>query len=124
MTLKVYTSRMTFGGPDTLDVTRSGNHPTGVLFAPSWGLVQPYLNARQSGLETLALWRKYEDAYRAEMERTRKVYPSRWSDLLSRESVTLLCFCVNPQRCHRTVLAAMLGELGASVMGERQLSMF
>lgn len=51
-------------------------------------------------------------------------FPSHWSDLLSRESVTLLCFCVNPQRCHRTVLAAMLGELGASVMGERQLSMF
>lgn len=88
--VKVHMSRMTFGGPDALDVTRSGNHPTGVLFAPSWGLVQPYLNARQAGLETLVLWRKYEADYRAEMEHARKVYPLRWSDLLSRESVTLL----------------------------------
>jgi uncharacterized protein YeaO (DUF488 family) len=124
VTLKVYTSRMVYAGDDALDVTRSGNDPMGVLFAPSWSLVQPYLNARQAGLETLALWRTYEVNYRREMAESFKTHPARWARLLERESVTLLCFCANADRCHRTVLASILEGMGAQRMGERQLSLF
>ena len=51
------------------------------------------------------------EAYRENRER--------WAALLARPEATLLCFCNDPARCHRTVLARLLVKLGATYCGER-----
>jgi uncharacterized protein YeaO (DUF488 family) len=124
MTLKVYTARYDYGGKDRLDVTRTGNDPLGRDFAPSWGIVAPYLLARSEGRETEALWRTYELTYCDEMDDSLEAHSLSWSTVLERESVTLVCFCMNSQRCHRSVLAKLLTDMGATDMGERQLALF
>lgn len=40
MTLEVRTARISYGGPDRLDITRAGNDPLGVAFAPSEALLR------------------------------------------------------------------------------------
>lgn len=45
-----------------------------------------------------------------------------WAWLLDQREVTLLCYCTDPQRCHRTVFADILRTgFGADVRGERDL---
>lgn len=41
-----------------------------------------------------------------------------WDALLQRERVTLCCYCTDPARCHRVVLARILVRLGATYEGE------
>ena len=36
-----------------------------------------------------------------------------FDQLLARESVTLVCYCPSPERCHRSLLAEILVKLGA-----------
>lgn len=126
MTVQVWTARLSYGGPDRLDVTRGGADRArkllglvrgevspGEPFAPTWPIVRAGKGGRIS-------WEKYVSEYKKEMEQSRtNVWPNAWVELLKRDEVTLCCYCVDPQRCHRTLLAAMLGELGAEVRGER-----
>lgn len=35
------------------------------------------------------------------------------------DAMTLVCYCTDAAHCHRTVLAGILGRLGADVRGER-----
>lgn len=37
---------------------------------------------------------------------------------LARSRVVLVCYCTDPTRCHRSLLAGILGKLGADVRGE------
>lgn len=46
-------------------------------------------------------------------------YPA-WAWLLSQDERTLVCYCTDPNHCHRTLLAGILGKLGAEVKGERR----
>jgi hypothetical protein len=113
--LIVHTARLTYGGPDRFDVTRAGEHPDGVLFAPSWTI----LNEFRRGRDLASAWAGYVPAYTDEMRRSYRENRAKWNALLARESVTLVCFCADPAHCHRTVLAGILGKLGATVAGER-----
>jgi hypothetical protein len=118
----VYTQRVTYSGPDRLDIARSSAGPDGLPFAPSWTILRPMLNLRRSseGLTAWA-WRKYSAQYTEEMRRSYVSNRAAWDALLARDEVTLLCYCTDPVHCHRTVLAGILAKLGAEVRGEREL---
>jgi uncharacterized protein YeaO (DUF488 family) len=116
MPLQIYTARISYSGPDRLDVTRAG----GSIFGPSWDL----LDAGRSGeIE----WVTYVEIYMRQMrwcwqpgdnpadERRRAEVRQRWLELLRRDRVVLCCYCVNPKRCHRTVLAGLLVKAGEHV---------
>ena len=65
-----------------------------------------------------AAWEKYVPAYTQEMRNSYSRNRDAWNLLLARDRAVLCCYCVNPARCHRTLLAEILGKLGAEVRGE------
>jgi len=114
MTLEVHTARVSYGGPDRLDVTRKSGTQEGLCFAPSWALLRqahPKLGGKMS-------WAEYEKRYTAEMRASYRANLPVWQALLGRQRVVLVCYCSDPDRCHRTVLARILGHCGALVRGE------
>lgn len=119
MTLAVYTARVTYAGPDRLDVTRKSAGPDGTAFAPSSKILRPMIALRRAGGDELAAWPRYVEDYTAEMRASYREQRTAWDALLSRAEVTLCCYCTDPAHCHRTVLAEILGKLGATVHGER-----
>lgn len=71
-----------------------------------------------------ACWAPYVEAFTAQMREShgpscrQRSLP--WRRLLARSSVTLLCYCPDPSRCHRTLLARdLLPRCGATYGGER-----
>ncbi len=135
--LLVHTARMAYAGVDRLDVTRAGadayRKRTGSMwegepFAPSWTILRPALDALRPVKDlspvlfraaTAPWWEDYVHAYTHEMRQSYRRHPEAWSAILARKSITLLCYCADPERCHRTILAGILAKLGASVRGER-----
>lgn len=118
MTLLVHTARISYRGADRLDVTRKSAGSDGLPFAPSWRILRPALAARDLG-QLAEAWPRYVEAYTAEMRASYREHRSAWDALLSRDEVTLVCYCTDPAHCHRTVLAELLGKLGATYAGER-----
>jgi uncharacterized protein YeaO (DUF488 family) len=112
VTLIVHTARISYAGPGRFDVSRKSG---AAAFAPSWELLRSAL-PKLGG--TLA-WEQYVERYTAEMRASYGLHRLEWADMLTRHEVTLVCYCVDPARCHRTVLAGILGKLGADVRGER-----
>lgn len=123
MAVVVYTARVTYTGTDGVDITRKGATGHAVAFAPSWRIVTPILSLRRAGrlLEAERAWPGYVEAYTAEMRNSYRGNWPAWAWLLERPEVTLLCYCSDPQRCHRTVLAWILGKMCADVRGERDI---
>lgn len=116
MALKVWTDRVSSKDLDAFDVTRKSGHKA---FAPSWAILGPALERRRSGREaTEEEWKAYAAAYYGEMTLSRKREPDVWATLLARPRVVLTCYCTNPLRCHRTLLARLLEKLGATFEGE------
>lgn len=102
---------------DALDITRGTGHGDALAFAPSPRLfLWAQSEIRHGRLERA--WPEYRDRYLAELTLSREQIPRAWAHLLARSSVTLCCYCENPARCHRYLLAAMLVELGATYEGE------
>ena len=147
MTLAVYTARIGLRDPDVFDITRKTGGVEGDPFAPSWRILRPAIDAfreakRNAGLIAAAaeratggrldaatksagvrqlsepIWEKYVPAYRGEMLYSYERHRPAWDALLARERVVLICYCVDPGYCHRTLLAGYLGKLGAEVHGE------
>jgi uncharacterized protein YeaO (DUF488 family) len=120
VTLSVCTARISYRGTDRLDVSRKGHDPLGVVFAPSWSLIKPLIEQRRAGFPlTDAGWQDYVTRYTQEMRASYVQHREEWYELLTREEVTLCCYCTDATRCHRTVLAGILSRLGATVLGER-----
>lgn len=138
--LVVRSARVTYAGPDRLDVTRKSG-AEGLFLAPSWELLRPFLEARreilapgalleqetpEGGRRTIsveealaALWSGYVRGYRAEMYAAYLADRGPWDALLARETVTLVCYCADARRCHRAILRArILPKLGAVDGGE------
>lgn len=120
MSLAVYTARISYSGGDRLDVTRKSGS-SGLVFAPSWSLLNPVLEARKVGGDAFEqAWRAYVVGFTAEMRASYRQWRAAWDALIARESVTLCCYCTDPERCHRTLLARdILPTLGATYGGER-----
>lgn len=135
MTVQVYTARVSYRGPDRLDVTRKSAPPEGLVFAPSWAILRPALDALAVARSMRAAaehagTQRPDDAVLAEscveMERAAEMRESyrrkraAWNALLARDEVTLCCYCTDPEACHRTLLARkILPCLGAVYVGER-----
>ena len=148
MTLLVHTARVSYDGPDRIDVTRGSATASGLPFSPSWTILRPAkeLLHLADQLATIAndapllpgmaamdraipakvseaiagnTWALYAAAYLGEMRESYRPERRAWDELLARESVTLVCYCVDPARCHRTLLAEILVKLGATYLGER-----
>lgn len=140
MTLDVFTGRMGVRDPDWLDITRKGNDErmrkarcsgergvelwghrgVGDIFAPSGQLLRTYLNVRyRSGRLTDGEWSTYRERYLQEMRTSYMTNRDQWDEVLGWNRVVLLCFCRDPEHCHRTVLARdVLARLGANILGE------
>jgi hypothetical protein len=126
--LRVSTARMgTHGLLNAVDVTRKSAKGDGLAFAPSWAILNPALEARERA-ERLRValqwseattvldeaWREYRPRYLAEMRESYRRDRGPWERLLAMGHATLLCYCRDPSRCHRTLLARdILPKLGA-----------
>lgn len=121
MTLIVYTARIGYRGPDAFDVTRKTATGHGLAFAPSWKILGPVLKSRRENGPGGAFvgWEQYVLDYTAEMRASYRGSYQAWAWLLEQPERTLLCYCNDPAHCHRTILAGILGKLGADVRGER-----
>lgn len=115
--LEVWTARISTRDPDRFDVTRKSGTKA---FAPSWKLLNHILEIRnhEDREETDAEWKTYAEGYLREMARSKRLEPAAWAALLARPRVVLTCFCTNPRRCHRRILARILVSLGAVDRGE------
>lgn len=118
--LLVLTARLSYGGPDRLDVTRlgaaraelAGKDAVGEPFAPSWGLLQQGKRRRLSFAD-------YEKRFVAEMRRSYVTNRAAWDALLARPRVVLCCYCTTAEECHRAILRGrILPALGAVDGGE------
>lgn len=70
--------------------------------------------------ESADAWTRYVAGYLDEMRASYRANRAAWDALLSRSEVTLCCYCVDPEHCHRTLLARdILPKLGATYGGER-----
>jgi uncharacterized protein YeaO (DUF488 family) len=112
----VHTARVSTSDPDRFDITRKSG---AFAFAPSWPLLRPYLAKRQAGTLTPEDWPAYVEAYTAEMRESYRGKRAEWAALLARPRVVLVCYCTDPNECHRTILARdILPKFGATYVGE------
>lgn len=135
MTLQVLTARIGFNDPDVLDITRKSGRE-GLVFAPSWEILRPALRNMKDASEMIGFarnhldawngeslkrraWWRYVSEYLSEMRASHRNHRQTWDALLARPRVVLVCYCTDPEHCHRTLLgAAILPRLGAEYVGE------
>jgi hypothetical protein len=110
--MKVWTAQYRYDGPDRLDITVKGQDPLGKHFAPTWKMVMDLKEGKMSQQE-------YIDEYHKMMERLYLDRPEIWAELMSKEEVTLVCFCKPDKFCHRHLLRVLLQCKGAEWMRER-----
>ena len=128
MTLHVHSARISTRDPDRLDITRKSATPEGRIFAPSWTILRPALDARAMAKRApadeaeaieAAAWEAYVPAFLEEMRASYRRNRRAWEALLARERVVLVCYCVDPAHCHRAILRTrILPALGAVDAGE------
>lgn len=129
MTLRVLTARISSRDPDALDITRgtadrmrnAGKVSPGRFLAPSAVLVFPTLRAMKAAPDEAArdvVWAGYVEAFRLEMRASYARNRGEWEALLARPRAVLVCMCVDPERCHRRLVAGYLAKLGAVDEGE------
>jgi uncharacterized protein YeaO (DUF488 family) len=88
--------------------------------APSETLLKARLRSisgrGKEGEDDPAQWKTFARRYRSEMKRPE---PARLLDLLAalshRTNLSVGCYCANEERCHRSVLRALLEERGAAL---------
>ena len=88
--------------------------------APSEALLKAHLRSGsgrgKKAEDDPVQWRRFARRYRIEMKRPE---PARLLDLLAalshRTNLSVGCYCANEERCHRSVLRALLEERGAAL---------
>lgn len=111
MTALVLTAHYGYADPDRLDVTRMRATMPGLALAPSWELLRPYKALARAGQLADVHWDAYRAAYVAEMRASYRRHRDAWRAIAARalaDDVTLVCFCGDAARCHRSVAAALL----------------
>lgn len=111
--MTVWTAQINrYRGADALDITIKSAGPDGRPFAPDrWDMV---LGVKQGRISPA----QYEEYYTGLMRRSYRSHPDAWRRLLTREEVTLVCYCPRGVAyCHRVLLARILESLGATYAG-------
>ena len=113
--LTVYTAQYGYKGPNRTDITVKGAAPPWDVFAPTWGMVNTYLNSSRD--------KRAEQVYIAEYDKivlNAFMYNNKALTTLihSNETRVLVCFCKAGVFCHRILLAVHLESLGANYLGE------
>jgi len=109
-----------------LDVTRLTGKD-GLIFAPSWELLRPFLDKRKNGLLSPADWLLYREGYLREMKTSAQLNGddwATWKSYIQSEitfEFTLCCYCIAPDQCHRSILVEIFKKRGAVYLGERQM---
>lgn len=111
MPLIVHTAHVSSKDPDRLDVTAKSGDP---VFAPSKALLRRHLPSWGGNGD----WHEYARRYEKQMESSQILHHRAWDSLLRRQRVVLVCYCREPGKCHRILLANILGSMGADVRGE------
>lgn len=57
-------------------------------------------------------WEGYMKIYTDQMRRSWRGHREQWLAILRRDRVVLCCYCTDPERCHRTILAGLLVRAG------------
>jgi len=90
---------------DYYDVWLPELAPSGDLV--SWALSEPF---------TDKTWNKYEKAYRAQMRRPAAARLIALLAAMSQQTnLSIGCYCENPAKCHRSILAKLLADAGAKL---------
>ncbi|HET7614137.1 MAG TPA: DUF488 family protein [Gemmatimonadaceae bacterium] len=94
-----------YAGRDYYDVWLPELAPSADLV--SWALSEPFTEKR---------WNKYEKAYRAQMRRPAAARLIALLAAMSRQTnLSIGCYCENPAKCHRSILANLLADAGAKM---------
>lgn len=110
--MKLYTAQYGYSENDRLDITAKGKNPIGKIFAPTWKMVM-------GSKEGKIFWDRYKEMYKDLMRKSYQQNKEIWREVLSRDEVTLVCFCKSGAKCHRYLLAEYYSKLGAKYLGER-----
>lgn len=114
---------------NVLDITRMTGK-RGLIFAPSWDLLSPYLAKRKNGSLSPEDWSAYRRGFIAEMKASAEREPELWAQwkafIDSKEEITFTfcCYCASPEQCHRSILVEIFKKRGAVYLGERQARLF
>ena len=102
-------------------VVREAEHDLGLLSLRPSERREVVARVEAEALVVLeAAWQSYEPRYRQEMRDAYRRRPSAFQRVLAAESVTFVCYCSDPDRCHRKVLREIFVTLGAEDGGERE----
>ncbi len=112
----MYTSRIDTTDKDRLDITRKSAGRIGLIFAPSWDILNKY-KKEEIDFDT------YRLLYLEEMKKSYTENNIAWFGFLMKDRVVLTCYCTDHEKCHRTILAKeILPKYGARYKGELNLT--
>ena len=86
-----------------------------IQLAPSRELHAAWYGKR--GLGPISL-DEYTKQYRQEMESQQEAIGRLARRLLNGETLTLLCYCADPTKCHRTLLKSMIEKAAEALSGQ------
>jgi uncharacterized protein YeaO (DUF488 family) len=85
------------------------------VWLPNLAPSEALLKAGQAAIDDRE-WKTFERRYRAEMKQPDAVHLLDTLAALSRQTnFAVGCYCANEQRCHRSILRALLAERGADI---------
>ena len=99
----VYTARISYSGPDALDITAKSGKGIGLIFAPPWDMVMGVKRGRISEAE-------YTERYLELLRRRYRQNEAVFMSLLRRKRVVLCCYC-GVGFCHRHIAVDVLEKI-------------
>lgn len=130
----IQSARIGYIGKHALDISRKSGKGNGLLFAPSWDILNPVIKLRREldalledtiGADVIArdyaesmenaAWADYVPRFTDEMRRSFASNRDRWIDVIREPRVVLLCYCTHKAHCHRHLVRSMLAKVGRSV---------
>lgn len=113
--VKVETARINVVDKDRFDITRKSAGRLGLIFAPSWEIINK-VKKEEISFDT------YKLLYIEEMKKSYVENNIAWFNLLIKDRIVLVCYCTDHEKCHRTILARdILTTYGAKYIGEVKL---